>query len=567
MTTTNNRIGVALVAGALTLAGVGLYALGAMNAREEPVDRRAGPAEGAVSPAGVREPDAATVDPSLWGIPEGEAATRRHVREGLGAGGIDPVTGREILYYHDPMVPGKKFDAPGESPFMDMMLVPAYAGAGGADASTVTVSPRVRQNLGVRTGKVTEAVLANDIVAVGSIAWNERDVALVQARATGYVEKAYVRATLDEVDAGDPLFEVHVPEWVAVQEDYLAVRRMRGSDLGPLADAALQRMRQAGMSDAQVALVERSDRVQPRSVLVAPIDGVLTELDAREGSTVVPGQPLARINGLATVWAEAQVPESQAARVRVGSPVLARSQALPAREFTGTVQAILPEVDVGTRTVRVRTELENPEALLVPGMFVQMTLADGADGAVLSVPSEAVIRTGRRDIVMTMEADGSFRPVEVELGRDAGARTQILAGLEVGEDVVLSGQFLLDSEASLKGVEARSGAATPDGAPQVADADAGGGEGATELHRTTATIEAVDGDVLTLVHTPVESLGWPAMTMGFRLGADAAATGADLARAGRRVDVEFRMDDEGPVIESLDAAADDASGANPGESS
>lgn len=557
-------MGIALVTGALAAAGVGLYALGARNA----VVRGDGPdvvtGAGADPAAGRGGTAAARVDPSLWGIPEGEAATRRHVERGLAAGQVDPATGREILYYHDPMVPGKKFEAPGKSPFMDMMLVPAYAGAAGADAGTVSISPRVRQNLGVRTGKVTEGVLGAEVVAVGSIAWNERDVALVQARAMGYVEKAHVRATLDEVVAGDPLFEVYVPDWVAAQEDYLAVRRMKGSDLESLVDAALQRMRQSGMSDAQVSLVERSGRVQPRLVFAAPIGGVLTELDAREGSTIMPGQLLARINGLDTVWAEAQVPESQAAQTRVGASVVARSQALPGQQFSGTVQALLPQVDVGTRTVRVRAELDNPDALLVPGMFVQMTLGGTADDAVLSIASEALVRTGRRVVVMVMEADGSFRPVEVETGREAGGRTQILAGLSTGEEVVLSGQFLIDSEASLKGVEARSGAATPDagepasGAPEPEESaqDDEDADLAGQVHLTTATIQAVTGNVLTLVHTPVESLGWPAMTMNFRLDPDAPGAKEGLAQAGRRVDVEFRVDDEGPVIDSLRAAPD-----------
>ena len=142
--------------------------------------------------------------PVNLGIPEGEAATRRHIEAGLKAGEIDPITGRKVLYYHDPMVPGKKFEAPGKSPFMDMMLVPAYAGGEGTDASTVTVSPRIQQNLGLRTGEVTEGRLAPEILAVGAIAWNERDQVVVQARAMGFVEKLHVRATLDPVARGKP---------------------------------------------------------------------------------------------------------------------------------------------------------------------------------------------------------------------------------------------------------------------------------------------------------------------------------------------------------------------------
>ena len=169
---------------------------------------------------------------------EGEAATRRHIEAGLKAGDVDPATGTKILYYHDPMVPANKFDRPAKSPFMDMMLVPVYAG-GDTDAGKVTVSPRIQQNLGVRTALVDEAVLSPQVSAVGSIAFNERDQAIVQARTTAFVERLHVRATLDRVGRGQPLVDVYVPEWIAAQEEFLGVRRMQGSDLASLIDAEI----------------------------------------------------------------------------------------------------------------------------------------------------------------------------------------------------------------------------------------------------------------------------------------------------------------------------------------
>ncbi|MGB7302037.1 MAG: efflux RND transporter periplasmic adaptor subunit, partial [Burkholderiaceae bacterium] len=299
-----------------------------------------------------------TTDPSGWGIPEGEEATRRHMASGLKAGDIDPETGLKILYYHDPMVPGKNFDAPSKSPFMDMMLVPEYAGAGGADAGTISVSSRIQQNLGVRTGTVVERELSKSVSAVGAIAWNERGKFTVQARATGFIEKLYVRATLDRVRRGQALFAIYVPAWVAAQEDYLSLQRMQGRGLEGLIEASKQRMRQAGMTDAQIALVERRQAVQARTIIVSPTSGVLTELLAREGSTVMPGMLLAKINRLSTVWAEAEVPESQASLLKPGNPVSARTPALPGETFTGTLQALLPQVDQVTRTRRARVELE-----------------------------------------------------------------------------------------------------------------------------------------------------------------------------------------------------------------
>lgn len=399
-------------------------------------------------------------DPSTWGIPEGEAATRRHIEEGLKAGDMDPVTGEKILYYHDPMVPGKNFDSPGKSPFMDMMLVPAYGG-GSSDSGTVTISPRIEQNLGIRTAVVQTGQLDDSVSAVGAIAWNERALTTLQARATGYVEKLHVKATLDPVRKGQALLDLYVPDWVAVQEDYLALRHMQGDNLAPLREAALARMRQAGMDSQQIAQVRKAGKVQARITLYSPMNGVVTELNAREGMTVMPGNTLMQLNGLDTVWSYAEVPENQAALLHVGQPVSATTPALPGRTFTGKVQAILPQVDAKTRTLKARLELNNTDHTLVPGMFVNMAFTDGQSRSALLVPTEALIRTGQRTLVMVAEKQGQYRPVEVTTGSGTANQTEILAGLKAGQEVVVSGQFLIDSEASLKGLEARLSVPNP----------------------------------------------------------------------------------------------------------
>jgi Cu(I)/Ag(I) efflux system membrane fusion protein len=362
------------------------------------------------------------------------------------------------------MTPGSKFDRPGKSPYMDMMLVPVYADAE-TDRGTVTVSPRVQQNLGSRTAEVTEGVLSPRVSAVGSIAYNERDQAVVQARATGYVERLHVRATLDRVAKGQPLVELFVPDWIAAQEEFLAVRRMQGGDLAALVDGARQRMRQLGMSEEQVQLVETTDRTQPRITLAAPIGGVVVELTVREGMTVSAGATLVRINGVGTVWANAEVPESQSALMRPGTRVQARSPALPDTVFEGRVQAILPDVNPVTRTLKARVELANPGGRLVPGLFVSMQFLDGRARTSLLVPTEAIIQTGERTVVMVAEAQGRFRPVEVEAGIESDGRTEIRHGLQAGQRVVVSSQFLIDSEASLKGFTGRANAAADAHAP------------------------------------------------------------------------------------------------------
>jgi Cu(I)/Ag(I) efflux system membrane fusion protein len=483
---------------------------------------------------------AAPADPSQWTIPQGEEATRRHIRDGLKAGDIDPVTGLRIQNYHDPMVPGKNFDAPAKSPFMEMMLVPRYAGGGGEDASGVTVSPRIQQNLGLRTARVVEGSLATEIGAVGSVAWNERDQQVVAARAMGFVEKLHVRATLDRVSAGAPLVDLYVPDWVAAQEEYLAVARMTGPGIDALRDAARARMRQAGMDEALIERVARDGSVSARVTLAAPIGGVVSELMARQGATVMPGMPLLRLQGTGTVWAEGQVPESQAALLRPGARVSATSPAVPGRTFEGRVQTLLPEVDTRTRTLKARLELANPGAALVPGMFVQMRFARPGREKTLLVPTDAVIHTGRRSVVMRAEDGGGFHPVEVKTGLESGGQTEIVAGLAAGQRVVLSGQFLIDSEASLRGLEAKLNQQ-----PEAA---------AAATHRTDARIQAIDGATVTLDHPPIASLEWPQMVMDFRLPPPAGRPRGLVP--GDQVQVEFRMQDgDVPQITAIQRVA------------
>jgi Cu(I)/Ag(I) efflux system membrane fusion protein len=375
-------------------------------------------------------------------------------------GDVDAKTGKKVLYWHDPMAPGQKFDKPGKSPFMDMQLVPVYADSGG-DEAAVAISPRMQQNLGVRTAEVKSGSLTSTVEAVGSIAYNERDIAVVQARSNGFLERLYVRAPLDPVRKGQPLAELYVPDWVAAQEEYLSAKRISAQSdsksLAGLADAARQRMRLAGMSDAQIAAVEAGGKVQARFIITAPIAGVIGELTAREGMTVMAGAPLFRINGLSTVWVNAEVPEVSAAQVRPGNPVEARTPAVSGAVFKGKVSAILPEVNPATRTIKARIELANPGGQLVPGMFATVSFAPAARKDVLLVPSEAVIQTGKRSVVVVAQGDGRFAPVDVEVGLDRNGQTEIRKGLQAGQKVVVSGQFLVDSEANLKGSTTRMG--------------------------------------------------------------------------------------------------------------
>ena len=434
-------------------------------------------------------------------------------RDGAQQASTDAATDKKVLYWHDPMVPQQKFDKPGKSPFMDMQLVPVYAGDAG-DEGTVRISPRVQQNLGVRTAEVTLGALTRMVEAVGSVAFNERDVAVVQARSSGFVEKLHVRAPLDPVRKNQPLAQIYVPEWVAAQEEYLSAKRIATTSLSDLMeglqDGARQRMRLVGMTEEQIRLVESTGKVHARSTVNAPIGGVVTELGVREGMTIMAGATLFRINGLGTVWINAEVPENIAAQVLPGSAVEARTPALPGTSFKGRVNAILPEVAVATRTLKVRIEVSNSSGRLVPGMFVTVNFAPATKKEMLLVPTEAVIRTGSRSVVIVAEGDGKFAPVDVEIGAEGEGRSEIRRGLEAGQQVVVSGQFLIDSEASLRGTTTRMGdmAAPKEGM-------AGG-----PTHRGEGKVENIDKDTITLSHGPIPSLQWGPMTMDFRLPAD-----------------------------------------------
>ena len=447
--------------------------------------------------------------------------------------GAEALAERKVLYWYDPMVPQQKFDKPGKSPFMDMQLVPQYADAQG-DSAAVRIDPSLTQNLGVRLATVSRGMFASSLDAVGVLAFNERDVAVIQARTAGFVERVYARAPGDVLKANAALADILVPEWAAAQEEFLALRR--NGDANLLA-AARQRLRLTGMPAALIAQVERSGKVQPNLTLTSPIGGVLQELNVREGMTVAAGETLARVNGLSSVWLAVAVPESEAGSIVIGQAAEAHFPAFPGVVLKGTVSAILPETNPDSRTLRMRIELPNPEGRLRPGLTAQVSLSCSTEQSVLWVPSEAVIRTGRRALVMLAEDAGRYRPVEVQLGQDNDGKTAILKGLEEGQQVVTSGQFLLDSEASLKGIVASSMEMT---APSAT---------ASALHEADGQVVEINSKEVTLAHGPFKTLGMPGMTMTFPLANQALMQGL---KTGDKVRIAVSQTDDGLRVERLE---------------
>jgi Cu(I)/Ag(I) efflux system membrane fusion protein len=365
----------------------------------------------------------------------------------------------KALYWYDPMAPDQHFDKPGKSPYMDMELLPKYADAGANGAVPgVKIDPAAAQNLGMRIATAHLGRLSVPIDLPATVELNDRTVAVLQARSGGFVERVYALAPGDVVAADTPIVDLLAPEWAGAQAEFLALRSAGESSL---LTAARERLRLLGMAPGLIDDVERTGRIHDIVTVRAPISGAVKTLDVRAGMSVAAGAPLARINGLESVWVEAALPLSLGAVVAPGMAVRVTLDAWPGENFPGAVIAVLPEANPESRTLRVRAELTNRGARLRPGMLARFRLLPGASPPRVLVPAEAVIRTGKRDLVLLALGDGHYRPVEVQLGPEGEeggvASIAVLGGLAAGQQVVASGQFLIDSEAGLQGVLARSG--------------------------------------------------------------------------------------------------------------
>ncbi|EIM00603.1 Cobalt/zinc/cadmium efflux RND transporter,membrane fusion protein, CzcB family [Rhodanobacter thiooxydans LCS2] len=364
-----------------------------------------------------------------------------------------PSSAKEILYWYDPMEPAQHFPKPGKSP-MGMDMVPKYAGDE-AGAEGVRIDPGTVQNLGIRTTSVERRVLSTAVRVPGTITWNPREATTVSARVDAVISKLWVRAPYTQVTAGEPLAELLAPQWSSALAEYDALQGAQSADAKALRSAARERLRVLGLTAAEIRTARRG--AGAAITLDAPQTGVVTTLEVREGQRVGAGQTLMTLNSLATVWVEAALPQAVAGTVHSGTPVTVSADALPGQEFHGSVETLLPDIDNATRTQRARIVLANPDGRLSPGMFATVQLQPAEGEAVPVVPSDALIATGVQTRVIVAEADGRFRPLAVHAGRSADGYTEILHGLRGGEKVVVSGQFLIDSEASLSGALERLG--------------------------------------------------------------------------------------------------------------
>lgn len=381
----------------------------------------------------------------------GRGSAEHPVAQAAAASAAAASAPRKVLYWHDPMMPGQRFDKPGKSPFMDMELEPVYADEGdeSGGGAGVKISPQVQQNLGLRTVAVARTEVASSFDAVGSVQFDERLSVAVQARAPGWVEHLAVRAPMERVRQGQPLATIFAPDWLGPLNELVALQRAGASP--DLVAAARERTRAMSIPPELVRQAEAGATPQARYTLSAPANGVVAELGVREGVAVSPGMTLFRIAGLDKVWAVAEVPEAQAGRLARGQKVKASLQADPSQSFDGELTELLPQVNAATRTLQARIEVDNRHGRLIPGMLLRLRI-DGPGVSRLVVPAEAVIRTGTRVVAIVRTGDKRFEPREVTLGADLGEQLEITKGLAEGEQVVASGQFLVDSEARLRSV-------------------------------------------------------------------------------------------------------------------
>lgn len=444
--------------------------------------------------------------------------------------------GEEPLFYRHPMTPSITSPVPAKDD-MGMDYIPVYAGdaSGGADEALVKISPVMVNNLGVRTEPVSQGTLAREISTVGYIDYDERLLSHVHLRVEGWVEDLRVRTLGARVKAGDLLFKVYSPALVNAQAEYL--QGLGGGSA--LRAAGRERLQALGLTEAQIRRLEQTRKPEALTAVYAQQDGIVAALDAREGMFVTPGSNVMTLAGLASVWVLVDVFEDQADWVAVGQTATVRLPYFPDKVWQGQVEYIYPQLDPKTRTLKARLRFPNPNETLRPNMYANVSVQAAPKPNVLSIPREALIRTGDSARVIVARGEGRFDPVEVKLGIESGDRMQILEGLKAGDQVVASAQFLLDSEASLQASLRRMTA------PQAA---------AQPLIWSEGKVNAVQTDppALNLSHAPIPELNWPEMTMDF-----AVAESVDLSQVkpGQTVRFGIAQGEAGYVIQQLETQA------------
>jgi len=412
---------------------------------------------------------------------------------------------RDILYWVAPMDANYRRDEPGQSP-MGMDLVPVYADEGSSEAGVVKINPTVVNNLGVRTSQAKLGTLNRDIDTVGYIGFDEEKIFHVHTRVEGWVERLLVKTEGEKVKKSQKLFEIYSPDLVNAQEEYLTALRSRNQIL---IKASEKRLRLLGVEAQQIKRLTQTQKIRQRIDYFSEHSGFLNELNIREGMFVKPATDVLSIGQLDSVWVIAEVFEQQSGWIRQGQDVDMTVSALPGSSWNGKVDYIYPVLDANTRTLRVRVRFDNPENLLKPNMYAQLKIHAATDQKTVYIPREALIRSGQMDRVVLALGDGRYKSIVVKTGIESDNSVEILEGLQQGDMVVTSAQFLIDSESSITAEFERMESAES-AEIQNADPDQAWVDG-------TITAVMPGHNMLTVQHQPVESWGWPEMVMDFNV--------------------------------------------------
>ena len=352
----------------------------------------------------------------------------------------------EILYWVAPMDANYRRDKPGKSP-MGMELVPVYADADGGDGSSISIAPEVVQNLGVRTAVAERSRLWRGIDTVGYVDYDESKVSHIHLRTEGWIENLAVESEGERVTRGQRLFNLYSPALVNAQEEF--VQALVGGNKG-LIRASRSRLTALGIPGSQIKRLEKERKASQTIPIYAPQDGVVASLSVRDGMYIKPATRVMSLADLSSVWLLAEVFERQADWVEVNQPAEVTLAFLPGRTWEGRVEYIYPSLDPKTRTLKARLRFPNPDEALKPNMYANVIIYGGPKDDVVVIPIEALIRTGREERVVIALGKGRFESRTVRAGIESGEWVEVIEGVQPGEDIVVSGQFLIDSEASLK---------------------------------------------------------------------------------------------------------------------
>lgn len=467
--------------------------------------------------------------------------------ESQGVSTDQAATEKQPLYWVAPMDPNYRRDQPGKSP-MGMDLIPVYEKIGGdQEVGTVTISPDVVNNLGVRTASVSRGQMDVSVNTVGYVQYDENRLIHIHPRVEGWIEKLYVKASGDPVAQGTPLYALYSPTLVNAQEELLLALKRNNATL---IEAAKERLASLQVPESDIKRLKKSGKVSQTITVTAPQSGVLDNLMAREGMFVKPGMEIMAIGQLEHIWVIGEVFERQASLVQVGDRVHMQLGYLPGREWQGQVDYVYPSLNADTRTAQIRVHFHNADGYLKPGMFAQMRIDAAPMDDTLLIPREALIRTGSQSRVVLAKGEGRFKSVAVQVGHITDDQAEIMSGIDEGDRIVTSAQFLIDSESSKTSDFRRMGHGSDDKAETATPSSVWAGAQIKSL--------MAEHHMLTLAHDPIDDWQWPAMTMDFT-----AAKNLDLEglEPGMTLHVEItREGDNNYVISQIhrpDAVTDD----------